>query len=419
MRALYIAILIALPSVILAQSNYHEGYILKNNGDTVKGYIDYREWGQNPKSVNFTINKNDKQIQQFTPLNCKGFGITGMEIYLSYNGSISMDKNRFPDLPGRLDTSKQQTSVFLRELTTGTHLTLYSHTDDNKTRFFISESNAVPSEFKYYQYYNDNHDAVERPFYRGQLILYINKYNAGNADMISKANKVPFDEGPLKDIVNKINGSKAINLNGKSKKSAMRFFIGAGASYNKTRLWEPAFAVATNSGSYYYSIRSYSDCIAPSINLGFDIFINPNVQQLIFRTEVSLSTLNAQLSYPRTLTVNGTLKFDQYRASITPQLLYNLYNKDSFKFYLDGGVSVNFYKYDNVSSTSQEILKDQPNLTDAFNNSGISLPVQAGVVVNRKVEFSFTYIPYAKFTTFTDFSVSNQSLGLGVKLFFK
>jgi hypothetical protein len=419
MKLLYITLLIALPSVLFAQSNYHEGYIVKNNGDTVKGFIDYREWGQSPISIDFKTNKKDKQAQQFSPSNCKGFGISGAEVYLSYSGFISQDKNRFPDLPGRLDTSKQQANIFLRELTFGVHLTLYSHSDDIKTRYFISELNTTPSELKYYQYYNDNHDAIERSFFRGQLIFYINKYNNDNVDLVNGANKTSFDEGSLEHIVNKINGGKSFNVSRKAKKPTIRFFIGAGGGYNKTRLWEPAFTVATNSGSYYYNIKYYSDGIGPQVNLGFDIFINPNVQRFIFRTEVSLSTLNVELNYPRTLTQNGTLKFDQYKASITPQLLYNIYNKDNFKFYIDGGVSANLLKYNNVSSTSQDIVKDHPDLIDAFNNFEVSLPIQTGFVINKKVELSFTYTPYAKFTSFTDFGVSNQSMTLGAKLFFR
>ena len=194
MKLFYILLLVALPTVIFAQTNFHQGYVVKTNGDTVKGYIDYREWGQNPLSIDFRVNKDDKQTQQFSPASIKSFQITGLDTYISYSGPISNDRNRFPDLPGKLDTSKVQAAVFLKQLAIGSNLSLYNHIDENKTRYFIAEANAAPVELKYYQYYNDQHDAVERAFFRGQLILYINKYAPANTGLIGTAQKEAFDE---------------------------------------------------------------------------------------------------------------------------------------------------------------------------------------------------------------------------------
>src|ERR1700723_2911225 len=103
MRSLFIALLIALPAIVLAQPNYHEGYVLKNNGDTLKGYINYREWAYSPLSVEFKPNKNSNEVLQFNPQTIKGFQITGFETYVSYIGWISTNKNIFPDIPSNLD----------------------------------------------------------------------------------------------------------------------------------------------------------------------------------------------------------------------------------------------------------------------------------------------------------------------------
>src|ERR1700744_2679434 len=141
MKYFYILLLLALPSIVFAQSNYHEGYVIKNDGDTLKGFIDYHEWDQNPISVDFEINKDDKQPKQFSPSLIKEFCVTGMVTYLSYNGMISNDKNRFPDLNFFLDTSKVNGSIFLKEITTGSHLSLYTQVDGTKTRYFVAEGN--------------------------------------------------------------------------------------------------------------------------------------------------------------------------------------------------------------------------------------------------------------------------------------
>jgi len=46
------------PAVLFAQSNFKSGYIVMPKGDTVKGYIDYREWDNNPgpDASNYAIN---------------------------------------------------------------------------------------------------------------------------------------------------------------------------------------------------------------------------------------------------------------------------------------------------------------------------------------------------------------------------
>ena len=55
MRSLFIALLIAFPAVVFAQTNYQPGYIVQNSGDTVKGFINYQEWRYSPSAVAFKV----------------------------------------------------------------------------------------------------------------------------------------------------------------------------------------------------------------------------------------------------------------------------------------------------------------------------------------------------------------------------
>jgi hypothetical protein len=415
---LLIILLVALPTVIFAQTNFHQGYVVKTNGDTVKGYVDYREWGQNPLSIDFRVNKDDKQTQQFTPSAIKSFQINGLDTYISYVGLISQDRNHFPDLAGRLDTSKIQATVFLKLLASGSHISLYNHIDNKKTRFFVAEGSETPVELKYYQYYNENRDAVERPFFCGQMIFYINKYVPENTGLTSTAERTGFDDDPLINLVNQINGNKGGLVNGVAKTPNLRFFAGAGAQYNKARLLE-YYSVATNNGSYLYKVNTSSICVYPKFNLGVDVFVNPNVQKFIFRTELAFSFVSTKLLYPVTDTKNNQLSYDQFITSLTPQLLYNVYNTDSFKLYLDIGFSASISKYSNIAFIDPATgLNDPNNTTDGFYNYVTYLPLQAGIVLNKKFEAAFTYTPYAKITSYSAIAVSNQSFGLGVKYFF-
>ena len=39
-----------------SQENYIPGYVIKNNNDTVFGFVDYRNWSKNPVMVKFKKN---------------------------------------------------------------------------------------------------------------------------------------------------------------------------------------------------------------------------------------------------------------------------------------------------------------------------------------------------------------------------
>ena len=433
MKLLYIFLFIILPSAIFAQSNYHEGYVLKTNGDTLKGYIDYREWEQSPKSIDFKTNKDDKQILSFDPQTIKGFQITGLENYVSYTGIISMNRTSFPDLPVGSDTSKTQATVFLKQVATGSHITLFYHNDLRKSRFFIAEGNEKPVELKYYQYYTDERDVTEKTIYKGQLIFYINKFNNGDTKLMNKAERTHYSESDLESLVDDINGSVTGRVKNNNSatytKRNFRMFVGAGANFTKTRYINSQFVeiIATPVGgnqvdltSRNYRIQSIGETLAPEFNFGFDMFVNPNVQRLIFRAELSLSYVSAKLSYPesgQTVPINGTYTFNQYTATITPQLIFNAYNKDNFKIYIDAGVGFNFSAYSNnkVTTPQTNVTTNRPYDLEPYY---ASLPIQAGIVLNKKIDIAFTFVKYATYTSYNDIALSNQSMCLGVKYFF-
>ena len=427
MKFFFLAILTASYSISFAQSNYQAGKIIKLNGDTLKGYIDYREWAQNPRAVNFRAGKNDQQTLQFTPGNTRGFQIDSLETYVSYTGDISMDKTTFPELPYVLDTSKMPAAVFLRQLATGSNLTLYDFTDEIKSRFFIAETGRQPVELKYYQYYNDQRDAVERPLFRGQLQLYVYKFNAGKPGLIANANRAGYNITSLTAVVNAINGDNGgasrTNLTAANKhKAGFRLFAGAGALYTTTSYSNNSFNVQTGYGLKYSSVKSSSYGTTATANGGIDLFINPNVQQFIFRTEVSFSYLQAGLDVPvsgQTTPVNDALKFNQLAFNLVPQLLFNIYNKDDFKIFIDGGVSLRESSYNNTELINLATgVSSPPGQEFEFSAFSIGFEFKAGVVINHKFEINIQYSPNSKILPGTSEFVSNRSVGLGVKLLF-
>jgi hypothetical protein len=424
MRTLFIALLIALPAIIFAQPNFHEGYVIKNNGDTLKGFINYREWVYSPTEIEFKPG-NGADVAKFGPGAIKSFQIKGLENYFSYSGRVSTNENIFPALPYRLDTATQQKAVFLKRLVAGNNVTLYYNNEQNKKRFFIAETNQPPVELKYYEYYvaiggNEIFDNV----FRGQLILLNNKFKNGSQKLLNAIAEARYVQSDLEQITTRLNdeniSSPAASENTNSHPKSARFFAGLGANDITTtyKYIQSVNSVSNSSGTTTsYDYASYhSNTIAPKINLGLDIFINPNVQQFIFRSELSFSYSNGL--FDRTVeAVDGDFltynyQFTQYTTSLTPQLLFNVYNTDKLKFYIDGGVTLNLssYTYNNAAEVAQNSLQ--------LNSFWAYFPFQAGVVFNKKAEVYFTYSTGASFSNYTDFSVSNQYMSLGFKYLF-
>lgn len=412
MKPFYLILFIVFPSILFAQTNYHTGYILKANGDTLKGYINYQEWTQSPRSIDFKVNKDDKQKLEFNPVTIKGFQINGMETYVAFTGMISMNRTSLSDISEKLDTVKKLDTIFLKQVATGKYLTLYAQSDEVKTRFFISESNTIPIELKNYEYYNEYKQIVSSPIYKGQLLLYINKYVPGNSKLTDRVGQAHYDQPNLMPLVDKINN------NGVAVKRVSSNRLYAGIAINST--------ITEVHDVNYTGITQHYTTIAPKINFGVDIFDNPNVQRFVFRGEVSFSYAGPRYKYP--VTVSGTntneeYSFDQYTASLTPQILINLYNKDDFKVYIDAGIAFNFSTYSNNKYTIQSsdasvvnanTIQKPYKLEPYYSN----FPLQAGVTLNRKIEIYFTRIGYAAYTKYTSFYASNQTMSLGVKFLF-
>jgi len=369
---LFIAAML-MPFVVWAQPNYHEGYVIKINGDTLKGFINYRDWVYSPEYVEFKTDRTNEQASKFTPDSISGFGVYGFEAYKSYVGDITMNKNIFPNISTGLDTTHQVKAIFLKPIRQGTNLDLYYNRETNKDRFFIAEKGGRPTELKYYEYYTSGSEEAFANVYKTQLQVWAAKYANGNKKLIKDLESARYELQYIKNIVDEINGvdpvlqQKADSVKAANSPSSFRILVGAAANYTVYR--------SPNSTTF-----------SPKITAGVDFFFNPNVQQLILRIELGYaSATNPQ--------------FTQTSISVNPQIVVNVYNTDRFKYYVDAGASLNFSSY-NVSG-----------LTPFW----VAVPFQTGVVLNHRWELFVSYAFKSQYLGLS-YSNTNQSTCVGVKL---
>jgi hypothetical protein len=372
-----------------AQSNYKPGYVVNTQNDTLKGFIDYREWNKNPKEFNFKKNLNDRQSKKFTVDNAKAFDVDGVESFKKFIFNKSNSQTDINRLTG-LDTTRSLDTAFLSVITKGKNVTLYSFTDKVKTRFYvISKQDAQPKELDYYVY-DVKSDELDSKFdapntvklypFRSQLQELADILKINNPKLTSKIKYASYNGSDIRTIVNLINENFAHDTKRDNLLGA-RFFAGAAIRSSQLK---------TGGGATFFPDGTNVTNVAPVLSFGIDNLINKYTQKLILRTEIELS--NNHYNIPPTV-INGvgttaSLDFKQYTASLIPQLIYNLYSTNELKIFIDAGISLNFSSYskhyylmnfNNVSSIRKENFPD-------FEKFWTAPHVKAGFVIGNKIE---------------------------------
>lgn len=103
---------ILLPGLSFAQSNYKPGYVVDLKGDTLRGFINYKEWDNNPKSFGFKKELKQPNAEAFTVKQATTFAVTGQIYYQRYVVSVSQDKVDMTNMNSRLDTGSMVDTVF-------------------------------------------------------------------------------------------------------------------------------------------------------------------------------------------------------------------------------------------------------------------------------------------------------------------
>lgn len=414
---------ILFPFFSFAQGNYKPGFVVNSKGDTIKGFIDLKEWGNNPQNITFKKSL-DEPPQTFTVNDIHVFELPGYVAYKSFVTSISLDEIDIQKLEDHRDTSTKTDNVFLKMEQRGRNVTLYSYTDALKERFYLYDSQTKKIAELIYRIYfvpneKNNVTTVSQNGYKQQLLLSAQKYNAYDDNLKPLLENSNYQRSELLEICSKINGKKqgeeAYNTHhGKY----VRFFAGVGVNFNTVNF--------TGATPLYNMAPSYNS-VAPRVSAGFNFYPVPDVGKWLLKFEVAYSsdtykTIGSLYYYDPT--IKSTFNAVQHTISVIPQVQYNIYNTDAFKFYLDAGFSVNFSQYGD-NSVYDPLTKYPDNDFIGFDNRWFSFPFKAGIVLNKRIDISVMYTlpaPISDDATghHEDFNYSFKlsSLGAGVSYIF-
>ncbi|HVV56260.1 MAG TPA: hypothetical protein VHC47_13085 [Mucilaginibacter sp.] len=405
-------IAVLFPLFSIGQSNYKPGYVVTLKGDTLKGFIDYREWDDNPNSINFKRSLNDQEPDKITTDNAGGFAINNLEFYSRYTGPLSMDPVN-GTYPYR-DTSFKVETVFLKVLEKGSKVALYAYKDDLKPRYFIGESpDYTPHELVYKLY--GSH--IENTFQK-QLSAEASKYGALDDNLITYIAKSEYQESDILHIVSKINGiSKAEYEKTHHSGVPFTFFAGTGLNMNTT-------TPLSSSPFYAAGGRAYTS-YRPVIYFGINVFANPNTRKLQFSVELSATGNSLDDKYTSKVYpyVPDEAKYDALAFSGSVQILYNFYNAKNFKVFGGAGFIATSYSFSNNYIGAQDHNNSDVNLNATvpyeFNKFNDAFILKAGVQFTQKFAVFTEYQTSIAPANSPYFALSSTSTQIGVLYLFR
>ncbi|MDB5143582.1 MAG: hypothetical protein JWQ66_2295 [Mucilaginibacter sp.] len=402
-------------SFLHAQGNYKPGYIINIHNDTLKGFIDYREWSKNPTTIKFKPNVN-AQSENYTVNNANGFAINDLEYYKKFIVPVSKGNVAFDVLSHQLDTAYSIDTVFLKSLVNGKYVSLYSFTDKIKTRFYVLDNETRHiEELKYSLYFNEDvNSVVTLSDYRQQLLKLATTYQTTNDKLTSKIKSCQYIEGDLVRIFKAINGGTAQQITHSTLGS--RFYAGLGARSSK-------LSFSGDNATFASSVSKAS--VSPVLSAGVDIFGNINTKKIFLRLNADFTSSHFKASNTEVIEVinvhkASTLDFKQYLFSFSPQVIYNFYSADKLKIFIGGGIALNIAAYNdyNYITTTNGGDKAITNKYPEFQKFYIAMPVKAGVFIGKHIELYGTYTLPSAITQNALFSVSISSVQAGINYTF-
>lgn len=426
-----------IPFLLSAQAHYKSGFVVTQPGDTLKGFINYREWNNNPKEIEFKTSLDAANHQTYTPQDLKSFNIDGYDLYEAFAVPVSMNKVNYREIIDANDTAAVTSTVFLKTLLKGDRVNLYLYRDKIKERFYLLDKEAtVPVELKY-QVQVKVGAVVDVPIFQQQLNNIAIKYQLYALSQPIQA--IAYSKADLLKIARQLNTTHEADFSSKlTKKSKVRFFVGAGINYTVLRYGGENLITVdgmTNSGFDKFKEKVITHSYLPRISAGADIYINPELQRLVLRGEISAaSTKSETVAIMRYNSFSdkeqqNTYNFSLITISVAPQVIYNLYHNQGFKLYLGTGAAFNYYL------NNKNVLNRRPAGTDEsfteeeiinyveMKSIGLNLLVRSGIVFRNKIELGLIYINPSRLDNYSKFreggTVRAQSLALTLNYLFR
>jgi hypothetical protein len=272
-----------------SQKNYIPAKVINQAGDTVRGFINYRNWLKNPDEISFAKNAEGSGSVVYTPLDIKGF-VAEQDVYLS--GIVQIETSSL--ITARLDDSaapKLSTdTLFLRQLFKGVKPLYIVQGGPDREYFYIPDDGGFSLLIykKYKAVENSSPVQKENKKFLGQLKVYLSDC----ASIQSHLNRVKYESGSMQSLFNKY--AVCLNPEAKQNKStALLLEISAVAGVTQTKI----DFVAGSTALHYLADGTYNPVSSPSFGISLDLVIARNQQKWSVNTDILYTSYDIKGHY--------------------------------------------------------------------------------------------------------------------------
>ena len=391
------------------QQNLQPGYIILNDGDTLRGFIDYKEWHKNPSEISFGTALN-KPTNSYSTDEIVYFEVTGKKSYYRFRVRVSMDTRSLSSLAEKKDSSSRTEGEFLRTVSKGKNISLFSLNDEVKLRWYVKQTNEAAPQELLNSIYRAGGQVMNEREYRVQLYRIASSYSVAGEEMTRIISRANYTEQSIRKICDLINGNNPNEVGEKKNldkaESRVRFFAGTGITRG----------VITFSGESRYTGQQPSVSLTPLLTGGIDIYLVPDIGRVYFRNSLTYTNVNSEVKSEVEEYYHATeqyvLELSQQNISIHSQLNYNFYNRPDLKWFggVGAGINIPFYSK-NRQTFIAEGAGAFTTVTDNYLDTKkfwLNASVRSGVAI-KHIELAMSYYPKSDITTSDGYSVKNSS----------
>lgn len=402
-----------------AQNIKKKGWIVLNNGDTLHGWFNYRNWEKNPSIINFSGDLPATGFSKYSKYDIRSAYINGLDLYQKAVVKKDTRPVKMPDLLPANVHSVIVDTVLLRTLVSGSRFNLFELID-KKAHFFIQPEGGEIKELEYRVVKVTEAMSTQQKIYINQLKALLHDMQPPPA-LLKKIDEAAYKEKDLSAIVaemNSLSGSVNYKAYTNTSKATSSFFVGAGAGFSSLKF----------SGTHeLMNSMHFTGSFVPFATIGVDIASARNLQALTLRTELSYSAATYRAEGKRKpapgSTEMYTTRYEAAQTNISPtlSLLYNFIRKKSFRMYVGGGFAYNFSFY----GKNTYMQYNAPSGTEQWDDyldypkGWISLSGKLGVKINSKLEAGANAQFNGSMTDYALWGLNPKTYTVQVRYFFQ
>jgi hypothetical protein len=410
-KLLFLSTFLFLALTLTAQKNYQPGWLVLNNGDTVRGQIDYRNWERNPRTIRFKQSQT-AEATNYTVETLQSFEVAGEDYYLK----AIVIKDMLPVKLNALEFEGEQKmitdTVFLRSVIQGDKISLYELIDD-KPHYFIQQPGGTFEELIYQVYLSksDRLHTVTHALYKDQL----KRFAINNTSLRNRIDNSDYREKDLTSVIRKLNNVTADEKTVTTRSKNSRFFAGAGVSMNKINF---------SGGNSDLNVLTEEYTPGVSVGVGGDLLANRGLQALFLRFSLHYQTMSYKGRGTTTAQVTNHTQEKQYdlkMSMVSPavSIFYTVLRSETGKLHVGVGAGYNFTTYRpntyTTTDTNTGEMRKQENYLDLDN--WLDVHGKIGYIVRGRFELQLDTRLDGTFTNFMGVGSTARSYTFSVNCF--